>query len=74
MHVSYPNAEDKAQTKARGVIPGGFIMIHGQRNGFGWLSSIMQSFDWTDGCIALTNEEMDEFMHLATPGTPIEIK
>lgn len=73
IHVSYPNAEDKVQAEKRGVSPGGFIMIHGQRNGFGWLSSIIQRFDWTDGCIAITNEEMDEFMNLVAPGTPIEI-
>lgn len=73
MHISYPNAEDKAQARRRGVSPGGFIMIHGQRNGFGWLSTVMQKFDWTDGCIAITNDEMDEFMNLVAPGTPIEI-
>lgn len=73
MHVNYPNAADKAQADQRGVSPGGFIMIHGQKNGFGWLSSIMQRFDWTDGCIAITNEEMDEFMKLVAPGTPIKI-
>lgn len=74
MHVSYPNAVDRAQADKRGVSPGGMIMVHGQRNGFGWLSSIMQHFDWTDGCIAITNDEMDEFMELVEPGTPIEIR
>lgn len=74
MHVSYPNADDRAQAEKRGVSPGGMIMVHGQRNGFGWLSSIMQNFDWTDGCIAITNDEMDEFMELVEPGTPIEIR
>ncbi len=48
-------------------------MVHGQRNGLGWLAPIMQNFDWTDGCIAITNEDMDEFMHLVALGTPIEI-
>lgn len=74
MHVSYPNAVDRAQAEKRGVSPGGMITVHGQRNGFGWLSSIMQDFDWTDGCIAITNDEMDEFMELVKPGTPIEIR
>ncbi|WP_010323823.1 L,D-transpeptidase family protein [Marinobacterium stanieri] len=74
LHVSYPNAVDRAQAEKRGVSPGGMIMVHGQRNGFGWLSSIMQNFDWTDGCIAITNDEMDEFMELVEPGTPIEIR
>ena len=54
--------------------PGGFIMVHGQRNGFGWLAPVLQHFDWTDGCIAITNAEMDEFMSLVSPGTPIDIR
>lgn len=73
MHISYPNAEDIQQAERRGVSPGGMIMVHGQRNGAGWLSGLMQRFDWTDGCIAITNDEMDEFMGLVEPGTPIEI-
>ncbi|WNZ54414.1 L,D-transpeptidase family protein [Microbulbifer sp. MKSA007] len=74
MHISYPNAEDRAQAEARGVSPGGFIMIHGQRNRLGWFAPITQRFNWTDGCIALTNDEMDEFMALVKIGTPIAIR
>lgn len=74
MHVSYPNAADTQQATERGVSPGGFIMVHGQRNGFGWLAPVLQHFDWTDGCIAITNAEMDEFMSLVAPGTPIDIR
>ncbi|WP_428243504.1 L,D-transpeptidase family protein [Gynuella sp.] len=73
MHISYPNQTDQRNAKARGVSPGGFIMIHGQRNGLGWLSGIVQRFNWTDGCIALTNKEMDEFVALVPIGTPIRI-
>lgn len=73
MHISYPNTNDITDAKARGVSPGGFIMIHGQRNGFGWLSSLSQNFDWTNGCIALTNSEMDEFLALVEEGTAIQI-
>lgn len=73
MHISYPNNVDKENAKLRGVSPGGFIMVHGQRNGFGWLSFIMQVFNWTNGCIALSNSEMDEFMALVKVGTKIEI-
>src|SRR5690606_20762564 len=58
LHVSYPNAADAAAAKARGVSPGGLIMIHGQRNGFGWAAAATQRVDWTDGCIALSNEDM----------------
>ncbi|QSX31590.1 L,D-transpeptidase family protein [Shewanella cyperi] len=74
MHISYPNAVDKISAKARGVESGGFIMVHGQRNWLGWLAPISQRFDWTDGCIALTNAEMDEFMALVDVGTEIQIE
>lgn len=74
IHISYPNSEDKANAKERGVNPGGLIMIHGQRNGLGWLSWAAQWFNWTDGCIAVTNAEMDEIWQLVKVGTPIEIR
>ncbi|WP_265088950.1 murein L,D-transpeptidase family protein [Psychrobacter sp. CMS30] len=73
IHVSYPNAADKARAKSRGVSPGGDIMIHGQKNGFGHLAAINQQRDWTDGCIAVTDNEMDEIMAAVEIGTPIEI-
>lgn len=73
MHISYPNAKDLDNAKAKGVSAGGFIMIHGQRNKLGWLSAITQRFNWTNGCVALTNKEMDEFMSLVKLGTKIEI-
>lgn len=74
IHISYPNEEDKKRAKDRGVSPGGDIMIHGQKNGWGWLSPVMQFFNWTDGCIAITNSEMDELWIIIKVGTPIEIK
>jgi len=49
-------------------------MIHGQKNGYGWLSFITQSFNWTDGCIAVKNIEMDEIWISVNEGTPIIIK
>ncbi len=72
-HVSYPSREDAAAARARGVSPGGAIMIHGQKNGFGWLAFITQRFDWTDGCIALSNADMDVVWSLVNQGTPIRI-
>ncbi len=57
----------------KGVDPGGMIMIHGQRNYFGWLAFMTQMFDWTDGCIAVTNAEMDEIWDMVPNNTPIEI-
>ncbi|MCV6621559.1 MAG: L,D-transpeptidase family protein [Cellvibrionaceae bacterium] len=74
MHVSYPNKSDIANAKKKGVDPGGFIMVHGQRNGLGALSFFAQKFDWTNGCIAITNSEMDEFMSLVKTGTEIQIE
>ncbi|MET0027730.1 MAG: L,D-transpeptidase family protein [Candidatus Thiodiazotropha sp.] len=73
MHISYPNARDKAHAAKLGVSPGGFIMVHGQPDGLGWLSLVTQRFNWTNGCIALTNSDMDEFMSLVPVGTKIHI-
>ncbi len=74
MHISYPNETDIKNAQQKGVLPGGFIMVHGQRNTLGWAASVSQQFNWTNGCIALTNPEMDEFMSLVKVGTPINIQ
>jgi murein L,D-transpeptidase YafK len=74
IHISYPNAKDREVARLLGVDPGGDIMIHGQTNGWGWASPIVQFFPWTDGCIALTNTNMDRVWEAVTPGTPIEIR
>jgi len=63
-----------ASAKQRGVSPGGAIMIHGQRNHFGWLSFITQFFNWTDGCVALSNSDMEAVWSAVDVGTPIEIR
>ena len=73
IHISYPNDEDKARAQSLGVNPGGDIMIHGQMNGFGHLAWLNQKRDWTDGCIAVTDDEMDEIMAAVKVGTTIEI-
>ncbi len=74
IRISYPNDADKQAAAAKGVDPGGQIMIHGQRNRLGWLSFITQRFNWTDGCIAVTNSEMDQIWNLVSVNTPIEIR
>jgi murein L,D-transpeptidase YafK len=74
MHISYPNQKDLDQAKKKGVSAGGLIMVHGQRNTLQWSSKIIQRFNWTNGCIALTNNEMDEFMLLVNTGTKIKIQ
>lgn len=73
LHVSYPNTQDIAQARANHASPGGQIMIHGQRNGFGWLWPITQRFDWTNGCIALSNDDMEVLWSLVKEGTPLEV-
>lgn len=73
VRISYPNAEDVEAARRAGVPPGGQIMIHGQKNGFGWLSGISQRFDWTNGCVALTNAQMDVVWRTVKVGTPIEL-
>ncbi|MCF6202128.1 MAG: L,D-transpeptidase family protein [Methylococcaceae bacterium] len=73
IHISYPNQDDISSAKARGVNAGGSIMIHGQKNGFSSMSWVSQRFNWTKGCIAVTNFEMDEIWYLIKEGTPIEI-
>ncbi|MDF3032057.1 MAG: hypothetical protein K0R03_2615 [Moraxellaceae bacterium] len=74
IHISYPAARDIAAAKKRGVPPGGFVMIHGQRNGFGWAAFLTQRFDWTNGCIALRNADMEVVWQSVQAGTPIEIR
>jgi murein L,D-transpeptidase YafK len=73
LHVSYPNAADEAAAAAAGVNPGGMIMIHGPVNRLRWLDWALQWFDWTDGCIAVTEAEMLEIWDMVSDGTPIEI-
>jgi len=74
IHISYPNALDRENARKRGVRPGGDIMLHGQPNGYGGFSTIVQLFNWTNGCIALSNPEMDFVWDAVNPGTPIEIR
>jgi len=73
LHISYPNAADRAQARRRGVSPGGAIMIHGLPEAFASLGPLHRLSDWTDGCIAVTNEEIEEIWRLVPLGTPIEI-
>ncbi|BAI80211.1 conserved hypothetical protein [Deferribacter desulfuricans SSM1] len=74
IHISYPNTSDVKRAKKMGVSPGGDIMIHGQKKGWGWLSFISQKFDWTKGCIAVSNKDMDVIWKMVKVGTPIEIR
>ena len=70
LHISYPTAADVAYARARGRSPGGLIFIHGQPN---WLPVGRLHGDWTDGCIALSNAEIEELWSLVGNGAEIEI-
>lgn len=74
LHISYPNEFDRKRAEELGVHPGGEIMIHGLPNGEGWIGEAHAGLDWTRGCIAVTNPEMDEIWELVDDGTPIEIR
>ncbi|MDQ0638091.1 murein L,D-transpeptidase YafK [Pedobacter sp. W3I1] len=72
--VSYPNKEDSAKAKTLGKLPGGDIKIHGIRNKLGFIGKFQRLFDWTNGCMALTNNEVDELFYAVNIGTKIEIR
>jgi murein L,D-transpeptidase YafK len=74
IHISYPNQQDRAAARQKGVSPGGDVFIHGLPNGYGWVGASHRMKDWTDGCIAVTNDEMDQIWHDVADGTPIAIR
>lgn len=74
LRISYPNENDKKRAKELGVSPGGDIMIHGIKNGFSWVGDFHSEIDWTEGCIAVTNQEMEEIARLVPNGTLVEIR
>jgi murein L,D-transpeptidase YafK len=74
IHISYPNAADIKTAERLGVSPGGDIMIHGLHPANQYLGKWHTGTDWTDGCIAVTNQEMDEIWNCVKYGTPIEIR
>ena len=74
LHISYPNEKDKKRSRELGVSPGGNIMIHGLKNGFSWVGESHTAVDWTEGCIAVTDEEIEEIAQSVPNGTPVEIR
>lgn len=73
LHISYPNASDVRIARQLGVSPGGEVAIHGLPSGFEDLGASHTELNWTRGCIAVSNEEMDEIWELVADGTPIRI-
>ncbi|MBM3516873.1 MAG: hypothetical protein FJX56_03090 [Alphaproteobacteria bacterium] len=73
IRISYPNEEDEVRARARRVSPGGLIMIHGLPKGYDSMGSGHAAEDWTDGCVAVSNPEMDEIWMRVDLGTPIDL-
>jgi L,D-peptidoglycan transpeptidase YkuD (ErfK/YbiS/YcfS/YnhG family) len=74
LRISYPNEKDRARAKELGVSPGGDIMIHGIKNDMSWVGEAHAGIDWTKGCIAVTDEEIEEIARAAPNGTVVEIR
>jgi murein L,D-transpeptidase YafK len=74
LRISYPDAAHRARAESLGVSPGGDIMIHGLPNGQGSIGAAHRAYDWTNGCVALTDEEIEEIWNTVPIGTPVEIK
>jgi murein L,D-transpeptidase YafK len=74
IHISYPKVGDRAAARQKGVSPGGDVFVHGLPNSYGWVGASHRLKDWTDGCVAVTNQEIDEIWQAVPNGTPIEIK
>lgn len=72
--ISYPNASDRARARAAGVDPGGQIMIHGLPNEPKYAEASYRGWDWTDGCIAVSNSDMVDIWLMTGVSTPIEIR
>ncbi len=74
IHVSYPNLEDVRSARAKGVDPGGAIMIHGLPNEPTRPEAYYRTQDWTNGCIAVSNSDMIDIWLMTANNTPIEIR
>lgn len=74
LRISYPNESDIALAQRLGVSPGGGIMIHGLPNGADNIGKLHGFDDWTNGCIAVTNAEMEEIWQHVPDGAAVEIK
>ena len=74
LHISYPSAADQQRARSMGSRPGGAIMIHGLAASFAYLGPLHRQTDWTDGCVAVTNAEIEEIWKLVPVGTRVEIR
>jgi murein L,D-transpeptidase YafK len=74
LRVGYPTKAETEAARNKGIDPGSNIMIHGLPNGMGWIGSWHRLRDWTAGCVALTDAEMDQLWKLVPVGTIVEIR
>ena len=74
LRVSYPNAADRARAAKLGKSPGGDIMIHGLPNGYGFIGAAHRLRDWTIGCVAVTDEEIEEIWRVVPDGCVVDIE
>jgi murein L,D-transpeptidase YafK len=74
LHISYPTPAQRAEARKRGVSPGGDVFVHGLPSRYRSVGAAHRLYDWTDGCIAVTDDEMDEIWAAVPDGTPIEIR
>ena len=74
LHISYPSAGDKAAANARGAPPGGLIMVHGVKDNLRFLGRAHVLLDWTEGCVAVTNQQIEEIWRVVPDGTPIVLE
>jgi len=74
LHISYPSPAQRSAARKRGVSPGGDVFIHGLPARYRSLGAAHRLYDWTDGCIAVTDDEMDEIWLAVADGTPIELR
>jgi murein L,D-transpeptidase YafK len=74
LHISYPEPQDIARAARQNLAAGSDIMIHGLPNGRSWIGRFHRRSDWTAGCIAVTDFEIDEIYRAVSDGTPIELR
>jgi len=74
LHISYPEQRDIDRAAVQGLSAGSDIMIHGLPNGRGWIGRFHRRSDWTAGCMAVANFEIEEIYRAVPDGTPIELR
>ena len=74
LRLSYPSEADLDRAREAGCEPGGDIMIHGLKEDWGIANKLHRRTDWTRGCVAVTNEEIEELWALLPDGVAVEIR